>query len=81
MTALSKVPHWKRTRKLVLERDGYVCQLQYPGCTGEATHADHIQPRRHGGTNDPANLRAACATCNLRRGDGTRPPDPVVSAW
>ena len=80
-TNLSSAPHWKRTRKLVLERDGYVCQLQHPGCTGHATHADHIIPRRFGGADDPTNLRAACAVCNLRRGDGTRAPDPVVSAW
>jgi 5-methylcytosine-specific restriction endonuclease McrA len=72
---------WARTRKLVLERDRYVCQLQFPGCTGKATHADHVIPRRFGGTDDPANLRASCATCNLRRGDGTRTPDAVVSAW
>lgn len=71
---------WHRTRRLVLQRDGYLCQLQHPGCTGHASHVDHVVPRSRGGTDDPANLRASCPTCNMRRGYG-RTPDVVVSAW
>lgn len=62
-------PGWARISKLVLERDGGICQLQLDGCTHTATTADHIIPRRHGGTNDPANLRAACRHCNSARRD------------
>ena len=72
---------WKRTRALVLARDKHECQLQWPGCTGRATHVDHITPRRFGGSNDVANLRAACGVCNLKRGDGSRPIEAVVSPW
>jgi 5-methylcytosine-specific restriction endonuclease McrA len=73
---------WVRTRRRILARDGYVCQLQWPGCEGAATHVDHIVPRRFGGEDVDANLRAACRSCNQHRGDGTAaPPDPPVSVW
>lgn len=35
-------------------------------------HVDHIVPKAYGGSDDYPNLRAACATCNLRK--GARPP-------
>ena len=73
---------WERTRRTVLARDGGVCQIQAPGCAGVATHVDHIHPRRWGGTDDLANLRAACAPCNQHRADGlTPPPQPPASVW
>lgn len=73
---------WVRTRRRVLARDMWVCQLQWPGCEGKATHVDHIVPRRFGGEDTDANLRAACRSCNQRRGDGTDPPPaPPVSVW
>lgn len=31
-------------------------------------HIDHFIPLAKGGTNDPGNLRLACASCNLRKG-------------
>lgn len=31
--------------------------------------AEHLVPVVHGGTNDPANIVAACTFCNTRRGD------------
>jgi 5-methylcytosine-specific restriction endonuclease McrA len=73
---------WDRIRLAVLERDGYRCTLNYSGCQGRATHVDHVLPRRFGGGDELANLRAACRLCNQRRGAGTRPVggDPV-SAW
>lgn len=55
---------WRRTRALVLARDGYVCQINGPCCTGVATTVDHIRRVVDGGTDDLANLRAACARCN-----------------
>ena len=83
MTARLLTRRWERTRRLVLERDGYVCRLELPGCTGRASHVDHVIPRRFGGSDtDLSNLRASCARCNTRRGDGTgTPPEAVVSAW
>lgn len=59
---------WSRVRKLVLERDRHICQINGPRCKGEATTVDHIISWRHGGAwYDPANLRAACGTCNYGR--------------
>jgi 5-methylcytosine-specific restriction endonuclease McrA len=58
---------WRKVRAVVLERDGYCCVY----CGGEATTADHIQPVNRGGTDDEANLVAACATCNGSKGDLT----------
>jgi 5-methylcytosine-specific restriction endonuclease McrA len=55
-------------KPLVLERDGYRCQLSLPGCTRVATTADHIVPRSWGGLTVLANLRAACGHCNNARG-------------
>jgi 5-methylcytosine-specific restriction endonuclease McrA len=73
---------WRRIRAVVLYRDRYLCQLEYPGCLGVATHCDHVLPLRFGGDNSLANLRAACQSCNLRRGDGTQPVDgEPASAW
>jgi len=78
-----KTAQWRRTRALVLARDGWVCQLQWPGvCLGRANQVDHILPREHGGTNDMANLRAACRPCNLaRRLDAPPPPGVGVPVW
>jgi len=59
---------WARISRLVIERDGGDCQLNLPGCTLEATTADHIVPRSRGGGSDMDNLRAACRPCNSRRG-------------
>jgi 5-methylcytosine-specific restriction protein A len=64
---------WRRVRSAVLTRDGQQCKLQLPGCTGRATHVDHIVPKSKGGTDHPSNLRASCQHCNLRRGTGTKP--------
>lgn len=58
---------WGRARRLVLARDGGRCQIQGDGCTGDASHVDHVVPLSEGGEPyDPANLRAACRTCNLK---------------
>jgi 5-methylcytosine-specific restriction endonuclease McrA len=54
---------WRQTRTAILERDNYTCH-----CGNPATHVDHITRKRHGGTDDPHNLRATCAHCNLTRG-------------
>lgn len=62
-------PAWRRVRKLVLERDDYVCQIRGRGCTGLATTVDHIIPLSAGGARlDPANLQAACSFDNTAKG-------------
>ena len=62
-----------RVRAQVLERNGYTCQMCGAGA-GEPDsqnpnrkvklHIGHITDKSHGGTDDPANLRALCSTCN-----------------
>lgn len=60
--------HWRRIRPVILERDGYLCQLRGPKCEIEANEVDHIVPWRVGGAlYDPDNLRASCGNCNKRR--------------
>ena len=70
MTPLNRVRGWPTIRLQILKRDNYQCQIRGPACTTHATHVDHITPRSSNGSHDPANLRAACANCNLQRGDG-----------
>lgn len=62
---------WRRKRLLVLERDGYRCQLKLEGCTGRATHVHHTVGREVSGDNI-AHLVASCAACNLKVGDPRR---------
>src|SRR5688572_8571010 len=55
---------WPRVRLEILHRDGWVCRVLGPTCKGHATTVDHIVPLSRGGARlDPANLRAACASC------------------
>lgn len=66
---------WRRTRALVLRRDGHACQLALPGCTHRATHAHHLDGKAAG--DDPARIVAACEHCNLSTGEPTTYPDPA----
>ena len=72
---------WVRTRRRILARDRWECQIMAAGCEGRASHVDHIVPRKYGGTDEDANLRAACRSCNQRRGDGTNVPAVPPSVW
>ena len=79
---------WKQTRRYVLERDLWVCQVRGPKCAGGATCVDHIVARIDGGDVwDPTNCRAACRPCNAAGGakltnQRRRPycPDPDAHA-
>jgi 5-methylcytosine-specific restriction endonuclease McrA len=51
-------------RGAVLHRDGWTCGY----CGGEATEVDHVEPRARGGATTPANLVAACRSCNKAKG-------------
>ena len=55
---------WTATRTRILERDGWLCQV----CGALATTVDHIRAAAEGGSDDDANLRAACERCNHRLG-------------
>ncbi len=59
-------PAWRTLSVAVLERDGRVCHW----CGDTATTADHVIPRRAGGTDDLGNLVAACRRCNSGRTPG-----------
>lgn len=65
---------WRKVRAYVLTRDGHRCQLRLPGCTTVASHVHHLLGKQHG--DDPAQLVAACAHCNLAVGD-PRSHDPA----
>jgi 5-methylcytosine-specific restriction endonuclease McrA len=58
---------YRKVRAKVLKRDGYRCVY----CGKPATTVDHVKPHSRGGTDDEANLVAACATCNGSKGDLT----------
>ena len=56
---------WKRTRRRILNRDSYECQIRGPRCTVDADQVDKIVPASRGGSDtDDDNLRAACPTCH-----------------
>lgn len=69
---------WRQLRAWVLARDNHQCQIRLPGCTGHATHVDHIITKADDGLDIPENLRAACQPCNLgRRTAHTPQPAPT----
>ena len=53
------------TRRAVLDRDGGLCVY----CGVRADTIDHVRPRSRGGEHHWANVVAACARCNHRKGD------------
>lgn len=54
-----------RTRFEILKRDGFRCRYCGATAVGSVLHVDHVVPIAEGGSDDPANLIAACADCNL----------------
>ena len=63
----------KETRGLVLNRNGFTCQMcgavagePHPYDIGRKTrlHIGHVIDKSMGGTDDAANLRAICSVCN-----------------
>lgn len=55
-------PAWRKARAACLARARHRCEIRGPGCTGRATHADHV----HGIAADPEHkvLQAACEPCH-----------------
>lgn len=60
------IPEWMRARARVFERDEYTCQ--YCGAQGVPLECDHVFPISKGGSNEDANLVAACVPCNRSKG-------------
>lgn len=67
----SKGTKWEQLRQTVLKRDGYLCQLQFGGCEGEANTVDHVLAKANGGKDTLDNLVAACRKCNGKKQDKT----------
>lgn len=57
---------WRRLRKLVLQRDHYICQ-QCGQPAGVSAHADHILAKRAGGADEIGNLQTLCHDCHNRK--------------
>ena len=53
------------TRRAVLDRDRHACAY----CGARADTIDHVRPRSRGGEHIWANVVAACARCNHRKGN------------
>jgi 5-methylcytosine-specific restriction endonuclease McrA len=68
----ASMAQWRKQRMRILIRDNYVCQIQGPGCTGEATHVDHLVPRRPGVIPHDSQLQASCEHCNICAGSPER---------
>lgn len=73
---------WRRRRLIVLERDGWMCQLcgeaidpavPYPHPRSASVH--HTKGKAYG--DDLEQLVAAHRCCNLDAGDPTAQPDPL----
>ena len=67
------------TRRHVRERAGDQCE--YCGLHQDQSplallHVEHVIPKKHGGTDEPANLALACIDCNLHKGSNLTGYDP-----
>lgn len=63
----------KETRSIVLDRNGFTCQMcgagagePHPADPARKTrlHLGHVIDKSMGGTDEPSNLRAVCSVCN-----------------
>lgn len=66
-TGRSYGSQWQSTRRKVLLRDNFMCQINGRGCTVEAGEVDHIKPLAEGGDHSPENLRAVCKHCHAKK--------------
>ena len=72
--SLYQTSQWQRLRLAILQRDGRVCQIAGPKCTGIADTAHHLVPSSLAPERffDPSNLVAACRRCNYSGGPSVR---------
>jgi 5-methylcytosine-specific restriction protein A len=68
---------WDKLRKVILERDKWLCRpCIISGRVTAAQAVDHIKPKAMGGGDDPENLQSICNACHSaktqrdRRGEG-----------
>lgn len=61
---------WHALSHEVVERDGYICRY----CDKHGTQADHVIPRKKGGSDTLDNLVCACADCNRIAGNPRSAP-------
>ncbi len=57
------------SKRLVLERDKYVCQYCRRNLTSSSATIDHVLPRARGGKSTFENTVAACGPCNSGKAD------------
>lgn len=60
-----KQSEWRRLSRKVIARDKGVCA--YCRTAKPKMQCDHVIPWSRGGTNDEANLVAACSDCNRKK--------------
>jgi HNH endonuclease/Helix-turn-helix domain len=58
---------WRRLREWVLAREPLCRACLAQGRTEPATDVDHIVARSRGGSDEPSNLQALCASCHARK--------------
>ena len=60
---------WQRTARLILDRDGWTCQICGKRLSGSDATVDHIVPlsKNKNLRLEPSNLRASCRSCNSRK--------------
>lgn len=68
----------KRTRYEVLRRDAFTCRYCGAKAPDVELHVDHVTPVALGGTDEPSNLVAACADCNVGKASSS-PDDETVA--
>ena len=68
----------KRIRFEVFKRDQFTCQYCGAQAPDVVLHADHIEPKSKGGSDDIMNLISACQSCNLGKGARTLDDKSVV---
>jgi len=62
------MPLSKKLRFEVFKRDSFTCQYCGRSAPEIILHADHIEPRKHGGDDTILNLLTSCLDCNLGKG-------------
>jgi len=67
------------TKRLVRQRADNRCEycgLHQDQSPLAALQIEHINPKKHGGTDDPGNLALACIDCNLAKSSNIAGRDP-----
>lgn len=68
----------KRLRFEILRRDSYTCRYCGASAPDAKLTVDHVLPVALGGTDEPTNLVAACADCNVGK-SSSNPDQPLVA--